>query len=465
MRRPAFIYACASLALHAPARAQASAVGDIFSGPTTADAAAVFWNPGAMPLLEGTEAMIFGAASFVGAHYQRDTPDPVTGQPFPNADLFIPKPDVYLGVVTNAGLKRWRFGLGFAIPFVDGAEWASEYGGKPSSTRYYAITARLAEFVIEPAVAFRVNRYLSVGLGIDITALWVAHKAMTDFGARVNQMACQMLGSPELCTTDAPLPREDPQFDAPTTINGVGWTAGVFGGVLVTPIPSLQIGAALHSGSGTVAVPIDLQVTIPQAVTDFVRTNLPGVTLPELRASGTVGIPAPLIVNAGIRWAPTERLELSADLRWIRKSPMSVMVGNVHRTTSALIGDQVLIKASGDDLLLGWLGAYRLGQSWRLALRLEYSPNTRPEDYTTPVSLDVDKIALHLGAEWRVSRRVLLYAEYGHYFTFGRTVTESRFGPKAYPTTPEEEGLDKPRPTGKYSATSERLGVGCTVRF
>lgn len=60
--------------------AAATPVGTIFSGPTSADAAAVYWNPAAMTLMTGTQAMVFGAVSFIRAHYQANTPDSYTGQ-------------------------------------------------------------------------------------------------------------------------------------------------------------------------------------------------------------------------------------------------------------------------------------------------------------------------------------------------------------------------------------------------
>jgi long-subunit fatty acid transport protein len=454
------------LVLLAPATAAATAAGTIFSGPTTADVSSIYWNPGAMTGISGTMLTGFGGISVIRGQYWRETPIPSSGQPYPRADLFVIKPDPVLGVVTSAGLRRWRFGLGIAAPLIDGASWQPTCGGKPASTRYYAIDGRLVQIYIEPAVAFRVHRVLSVGVGLDITATWVQQTLITDFAARINQLACSGLGAPaSSCQTNAPLVREDPLYDAPTELGGVGWGVGVYAGALFSPRPWLQIGAAFHSGPGHVSVPVTMEVKLPKPVTDFVEQSLPTVKLPELRAEGSVEVSSPWILTGGIRVLPTARLELAADVQWMNKSELTTLVGNIHRSSSELISGQVLVKASRDDILCGVRGAYQLREDLRLALRVEFGRNTRPERYTTPVSLDMDKISLHLGGSWQATRRIAFFLEYAHYFIFEREIRETNFAPNAAPTTPEEEGFDRPSPTGTYRAQTDRVGLGISVTF
>jgi long-subunit fatty acid transport protein len=453
------------LSLLAPTIAGATAAGTIFSGPTTADVSSIYWNPGAMTGINGTMLTGFGGLSIIRGQYWRETPIPLTGEPYPRADLFVIKPDPVLGAVTSAGLKRWRFGLGLAAPLIDGASWKETYGGKPASTRYYAMDGRLVQIYIEPAVAFRAHRMLSIGVGLDITATWVAQTLMTDFAARINQLACTALGASSSCQTDSPLVREDPRYDAYTTLNGVGWGVGVYAGALFTPWPWLQIGASFHSGPGNVSVPVDMEVQLPRSVTDFVQQSLPSVKLPELKAEGSVEVSSPWILTAGIKVLPTARLELAADLQYMNKSSLTTLTGIIHRASSELISGQVLVKASRDDVLVGARAAYQVRDDLRVALRMEFGRNTRPDRYTTPVSLDMDKISLHVGASWQATRRIQLFLEYAHYFIFTREIRETNFAPNALPTTPEEEGFDRPSPTGTYSAQTDRVGAGLTVSF
>jgi len=448
------------LLLAAPARA--AMVGSIFSGPTSGDPAAIYWNPGAMPLMRGTKALGFGAISFIRLHHQRLTPSLYDKQMYPQANVFVPKPALALGVVTDATLKDFRFGVGVTLPILDGAGWDDKYGGKEASTRYFALNARLGFIKISPAVAYRISRHISVGVGIDIVGVMLTHEVMTDFGAKINQMACDMNNTQ--CMVDAPLPREDPSMDALTTIDGFGWGVGVFAGVLISPAPWLRIGAGFHSGAGGVGIPVDMEVKLPSAVTGYVSKNMPSVSLPALTAEGEVTAHSPMIVTAGVAVQPIPKLELSVDLHWIDYSETAVMLGNVTKSSSSLIGDQVLIKDRDDAFLTGLRVSYQFFSWLNTALRFEYENNTRPEQFVTPVSIDFFKYSFHLGVAFKL-RWVTLTLEYSHYFLPERSIESSNFAPNADPTTGEEEGFDKPPPTGRYWIEVDRVGFGAMVSF
>jgi long-subunit fatty acid transport protein len=288
---------------------------------------------------------------------------------------------------------------------------------------------------------------------------------MTDFGARVDQMACKAM-SATTCPLGAPLAREDPTYDARTSISGMGWSAGAFLGVLVTPVPRLRLGASFHTGGFTISLPVDLSVEIPPAVTGYVDRSLPSVKLPPLAARGNVEAVAPMFATVGIAVDVTPKLELSADMHWIDYSATSLMVGIVTESDALnLIQRQVLIKARDDQYLVGLRGVYQILRSLRAALRFEYENNTRPSAHTTPVSIDFHKFSLHLGASWQITRHIAASLEYGHYFMISRTISSSFFAPNALPGTPEEEGYDKPSPTGQYWVEADRVGVGMRVDF
>jgi long-chain fatty acid transport protein len=455
----------ALLLLVAPDDARAAMTGNIFSGPTTGDGASIYQNPAAMTLLRGTHGLAFGSVSTIRLHYQRDTVSAFDGLAYPQADVFVAKPNLALGVITDATLKNLRFGLGVALPIIEGASWEKEYDGRPSSTRYYALAARLAFLKIEPAVAWRINEYISIGVGMDIVMAMLQHNVMTDFGAKINQMACAV--NPQAaCPLDAPLAREDPAFAAPTELGGTGWGVGVIAGILISPTKWLRIGAGFHSGAGDVKVPVELSVTLPSDITDYISTNLPSVTLPPLEAEAEVTTVSPMIATAGIAVYPIDKLEIAADLHWIDFSATPVMVGVVRKGDKlGLIHDQVLIKDRRDSFLIGLRGGYRILESLRAALRFELETNSRPEEYMSPVSIDFNKLSLHFGAAWQVTRNITLTLEYGHYFISDRKIENSRFAPNAQPTTPEEEGFDKPSATGNYFIEVDRVGLGVSLHF
>jgi long-subunit fatty acid transport protein len=464
MKSPTAPAALLCLVLTAPPRpAGAAYIGNLLSGPTTADPAAVYWNPAAMTLMKGTHGMLFSAFSAIRLAYQRDTPSPVDGLPFPEATTTVAGFDPTVHVVTDATLERFRFGVGLSVPIADGASWPATTGGRPSSTRYYALEGKDVYFVIGVAAAYRITRYLSIGVGLDILGIWQAVDSMTDFGARLNQLTCAWVGASS-CPLDAPLSREDPTYQGLTTAGGVGYSVGGYGGVLLEPFRWLRLGVGFHSG-GRVKVPIDVTVEIPGSVISYVTQNLPSVTLPPLEATLEIDGVAPMVATAGVAVTAADRLELAADLHWLGKSATEVLRMQVRQSSTSLVGEQVQAKGRRDGYLFGVQGNYQLLDNLRLALRIEYTPNSRPAPYVSPVSLDFDRLALHVGAAWTAVPWLTLTLEYGHYFTWERRITVSRYGPNPMPATPEEAGFDLPPATGWYDVGVDRFGLGMLLHF
>ncbi|MBW2732849.1 MAG: outer membrane protein transport protein [Deltaproteobacteria bacterium] len=441
----------------------ATQVGSIFSGPASADALVSYYNPAGMTLLSKTHGVVFGAASFLRLQYQRSSPSLLDGSIYPQAEVFVTKPAPALGFVTDAGSKRWRLGLSVSLPLLEGGSWAETYEGRPASTRYFALQARLGKFLISPAVAYKITPWLSVGAGLDVIGVLLSHEAFIDFGARTNQLLCKTSGYDQ-CQLDSPFRREDPHYQGLTTIDGIGFSVGVNAGILLTPRDDLRFGFGIHSG-GPVTIPADIEVHVPASIASYMATHLASIELPELKAKGDVALRMPLIFTAGVWWRVRPRLQLAADLHFMRTSDTQVMVGNITETSSALIGDQVLIKGRGDAMLFGLRGSYLIGEKLRVALRVEYDVNTRPERFVSPISIDFHRISLHAGLTWAITKHIGLTLEVAHYLMFSHDVRMSTFAPNALPTTAAEEGLDKPSPTGTYSAQADRVGLGLSFRF
>ena len=83
----------------------------------------------------------------------------------------------------------------------------------------------------------------------------------------------------------------------------------------------------------------------------------------------------------------------------------------------------------------------------------------------SPVSLDMSRIHIMIGAAWQVRPWLLVTFEYGHFFLLERNIEKSLFRPQALPQTPEEEGLDRPSATGVYSGHADRFGLGIEVQW
>ncbi len=439
-------------------------VGTIFSGPTTADALAAYWNPAAMGLLDGHQLLIFTGATLIGMSYDRTSPSGLDGSRFPRADLFVAKPDIAAGFVSDLGTRRLRVGFAFATPVLDGARWAERYDGRPSSTRYYALEGRAVHLLLRPAISYTVHRVLSLGVGLDVIGVWLISDSMIDLGATLNHAICEALASPS-CHADAPLAREDPAYAARTRVEGTGWGVGASAGVLLQPWPWLRLGVGFSSGAREVAVPMEINVALPQAAVDFVRRNLPSLRLPELHARADVLTYSPMMLTAGVMVRPSEQLEVAADLHWIQKSRTGTMTVRILETTSQLITSQYMDKLVEDAYTVGLRVGYRLRPELALAGRVEFTSNTMPERFTTPVSLDYDKLHLQAGLSWRVAWWLDLVGEVGYTALFPRTVTVSAFGPNATARTPLEASFDLPSPVGSYSGYAVNANLAFSLRL
>jgi long-subunit fatty acid transport protein len=452
------------LVLALPGAASATVVGTIFSGPTSADPLAAYWNPGAMGLLTGHQLLLFGGATLIGMEYQRESPSGYDGRRYPAADLVVAKPDLAFGFVSDLGLRRLRVGFGFATPVLDGVRWSESYQGRPSSTRYFAVEGRAAHFLLRPAVSYQVHRAVSLGVGLDVTGVWLLSDSMVDLGAVLNRSLCDALGS-RTCLPDAPLAREDPTFAGRGKVEGTGWGVGASGGILVEPWPWLRLGLGFASGAREVTVPAAIDVALPPAAVDFVRRNLPSLRLPELRARAEIRTYSPMMLTAGAMVRPGERFELAADLHFIQKSRTGVMAVRIVETTSQLIASQVSQKLVDDAFTVGVRASYRVRPELALAARVELTTNTMPERFTTPVALDFTKVRLQAGLAWRASWWLELLGELGYSALVPRSVSESAFAPNGQAQTPVEASFDTPSPLGSYQGYAISANLSLRIQL
>ncbi|MBU4589741.1 MAG: OmpP1/FadL family transporter [Candidatus Omnitrophica bacterium] len=85
-------------------------------------------------------------------------------------------PSIY--VVNDIGFEDWKFGLSVTSPYGLGTDWADD-----SFSRYQATETSLEFYQINPAIAYKVNDVLSVGVGADYMKSYISkHKRINDTG-------------------------------------------------------------------------------------------------------------------------------------------------------------------------------------------------------------------------------------------------------------------------------------------
>ncbi len=159
------LLAAASLILIA-ARANASPIDDpfvtgmSFSGPTSGDLGAIYWNPAALGLMRGFQLMVAGTArwSSVGASLPAGS---ATATDFRQPFQWPPGPGAYVAL----GYGSDRFTLAFAtyMPYLEQIHFpTSATGNEP--TRYQVLSMDLRNLALVPALAIRFGNDLRIGL-------------------------------------------------------------------------------------------------------------------------------------------------------------------------------------------------------------------------------------------------------------------------------------------------------------
>lgn len=174
----------------------APSVGDGRSSPERIAPSAVYWNPGALGMIDRPR-LVGGANLIVGSvRYQRDyrgvyqRPDsfdfqvPISPadvdpqksglQPKSNHVVLGPQPDLFAAIpIGNTGLVA---GLGFYAPYVAMVNYPED-----GAQRFHIQDALIAAFQINPSLAYRITDYLSIGAGVSAVVGYAQLNRVTDF--------------------------------------------------------------------------------------------------------------------------------------------------------------------------------------------------------------------------------------------------------------------------------------------
>jgi len=148
----------------------ASGLGVAYSGMPAAaqDAGTVFWNPAAMSLVPGTQAV-------AAVHFIKTSFDFTSAGPPPTGTTYNAFGDGGDGGGGNwvpalygkmAISPRLSAGLAINAPFGLKTDWDSPWGGM-----FHALRSEVKTLNINPAIGFEVNPYLSFGAGVSYQRL------------------------------------------------------------------------------------------------------------------------------------------------------------------------------------------------------------------------------------------------------------------------------------------------------
>ena len=416
------VLASLAAAQHAQAAAfqlkedSAVGLGTAFAGAGSAanTPATVFNNPAGMTQLPGLQVALGGsliAPSFTFHGSARSA----FGQPVSGADNrdggnveVVPH-----GYVTYQINQAFTVGLAVTSPFGLATTYGTDFVG-----RYQADKTQLQDINVNPAVAWRVADWLSLGAGVS------ADHVTAEFATGLNSAT---LG---FAATGRPLPLPDGLF----RVRGDDWAFGYNLGALITPEPDTHIGLTYRSriqhditGDATFDVPFPLSLS--PAFRD-------GPASAKLVLPDTAG--ASVTHRFGPKWTGY------ADLTWTNWSQFKTLA--VYRT--------------GDGLVAGTPERYRnsffvaAGASYELTDRITLRAGTAfdktpvQDAYRTARVPDANRYWLATGISWRALEHLTIDAGYAHLFVEDSTIRE---------TSATGDVL-----TGKYSNSVDVVSLGTT---
>jgi long-subunit fatty acid transport protein len=409
--------------------------GMSFSGPTSGDLGAIYWNPAALGLMRGFQLMVAGTArwSSVGASLPSGS---ATATDFRQPFQWPPGPGAYVAL----GYGSDRFTLAFAtyMPYLEQIHFpTSATGNEP--TRYQVLSMDLRNLALVPALAIRFGNDLRIGLSSGFMFSTGSLSFAEDLGgmqnaaddARYNINSGQGIG--------------DSKFSV-TLGGGIYWRH-----------KSLEFGVSYQSH------PLGGQVTGVEVAGDATTVTRPpsqggGLATCGGQSSrcvfGDIAYRLPDVFIGGVTWHLRPGLELNVMARWLwthEHDRLDIRLVGPTLEADGLPQHIVLYRGFHDVVDTRARIAYWWRERLRIGAELRVENGAVDSSAVNAAAVDGWQLEPVILAELRLSRRFWLGAGYGLTIMPNVTVTNSLFE-------------ELPAPYDCASANGDLNSAGCKAR-
>lgn len=456
-----------------------------FSGPTTGDLGAVYWNPAALALLHGPQLM-FAATGHLATTTVSRAPSPTSGAVSPQASAsdfthpfsWPPGPGAFAAIGADVGGDRFSLAFATFMPFTERTTYANA-DNPLLATRYHRISADLRNLALVPALAVRFAGDFRVGFAPGFL-FSTGHLSF-------DEPTCGVSGN-AACTS------EDPAGDARYDIaSSSGFSSAKFavtlGGGLYYRRRSWEVGLSFSSrpfgGQGPDPAGIsgaDTQVIRPT------RDGGAPVTCMNGRADGRgcvfadLSYKLPLTIIGGLTWHPRPGVEVAAIARLLSFPGNDVIDIRVTGASLAMDGlPQHIILYRGYGTVLDTRVRYAqwLGHRLRVGGGLRFENSALPTDAISPGAVDGAKVQPTAMVLFFPFKHVSIGAGYGFTYMFGVNTNGSVFDPNAAAAC-EQAGGDltpgsvcytrlagkaRPSAAGSYHSHQQDFSLSVTSQF
>jgi len=465
--------AAASLIIVAT-RAAASPIDDpfvtgmSFSGPTSGDLGAIYWNPAALGLMRGFQLMVAGTARWSSVGVSSTPPGQPAGsatatdfrQPF----QWPPGPGAYVAL----GYGSDRFTLAFAtyMPYLEQIHFpTSATGNEP--TRYQVLSMDLRNLALVPALAIRFGNDLRIGLSSGFMFSTGSLSFAEDRGGMQNAA-------------------DDARYDI-NSGQGIGDAkfSVTLGGGIYWRHKNLELGVSYQSH------PLGGQVAGVEVAGDATTVSVPPsqggglATCPGGQSSrcvfGDISYRLPDVFIGGATWHLRPGLELDVMARWIlthEHDRIDIRLVGPTLEADGLPQHIVLYRGFHDVVDTRARIAYWWRERLRVGAELRVENGAVDSNAVNAAAVDGWQVEPVILAELQLGRRFWLGAGYGITIMPSVTVNDSIFKPAAAgdcaadngnlnnPACQERaNGTARPSANGTYTSLVQDFGLTFTFRL
>jgi long-subunit fatty acid transport protein len=484
------LFFLAALLAAAPARAgvldDANVGGIGFGGPTTGDLTAIYWNPAALGLMTGGQAMLGVSAWRSSLSVQRDPIEgrgylPVTGHNNHSPVSWPPGPGTFAAVGAAIG-NRFTLALAVYTPSFERASYPATSDGE-QPTRYHAVEIDLRNVALVPALALRIGNDLRLGVAPGFLFSTARLVFDEDTGLASPPRMCGLVQ----CGNENPLAAA--RYD-------VGSGLGVFDSTLSYTVAgglhyrrgNVEVGVSFSSRplgneGGGVEVKADRTAVTPPAIRGPQSVVCPP-DHPQGCVSGHIRYALPDIFTAGFTWHITPPLAITAIFRWLTFSQHDqigirvVGPANGSLRTSGL-PERIVLYRGFQDVFEGRVRVEGDVSWWlRLGASLRADTGAVAPSRLSPAAVGGPTVEPAVMADVRVASWLRLIAGYAFTIMPSTSTGASVFDPNAAVACDQahgnlldadcskrEAGAARPTAAGRYGLTQHTATLTAMFRF
>ena len=389
-----------------------SGLGAAFAGTaaTADDPSTIFFNAAGLVYLEGAQAAVMPSGVLISSEFNNRASLPALGQPLGgeggDAGGWNLVPAAYVSVPLS---DRLAVGVGVNAPFGLVLEYEDGWIG-----RFQALKSEIKTINVNPTVAYRVNDFFSVGVGVNYQTIQAELTNSVNYSAVVAQGLQQAAAAGQVPPALVPgLIAANAGLEGRARVRGDDHAWGYNIGFMFNIGETTRIGLAYRSS-------LEYEVEGSARFTPPTVTQPNGAAIVALASAGplatgpaSVDLELPDIVTLSFSQQIGSNFELLADVA--RTGWSSVEELRVLRPSGATIS--VTPEEWDDTWRVALGGIFTVSPTLKLRAGVAHDESAVPDATRTPRLPDVARTWVAVGAHWQQSEMFGVDVGYAHLFS------------------------------------------------